>query len=146
MLAHRLLGGCNSSLSISCPSLLSVLIAVARTRLWSLFRWCSESPLLTQPETMVSCLLGRSRLFPGLPPGSLWRTSPLQAVFTLPAPVLSLSLNSKAGASATRPCPPWWLSRQAFWTGACWSAPNPLYGNLSTLFSSTLLLRSPPWL
>ena len=37
--------------------------------IWSSFRWCSESPLLTHPETMVSCLLGSSRLFPGLPPG-----------------------------------------------------------------------------
>ena len=61
-------GGCSSSLSISCPSLGSTLIAAARARLWSSFRWCSESPLLTHPETMVSCLLGRSRLFPGLPP------------------------------------------------------------------------------
>ena len=47
----------------------STLIATARTRLWSSFRRCSESPLLEHPETMVSRLLGRSRLFPGLPPG-----------------------------------------------------------------------------
>ena len=64
-------------LSVSCPSLGSKLIAVARTCLWRSFRQCSafcgqtgkESPLLVHPETMVSCLLGRSRLFPGLPPG-----------------------------------------------------------------------------
>ena len=67
VLAHRLLGGGSSSLSISCPSLGSALIATSRIHLWW-FRWCSESPLLTHPETMVSCLLGSSRLFPGLPP------------------------------------------------------------------------------
>ena len=87
---HRLLGGNSSSLSISCPSLVSVLIVTAHATLWSSFRWCSESPLLTQPETMVSCLLGSSRLFPGLPPSYLWHTNPLQAVFTQPTPVLSL--------------------------------------------------------
>ena len=32
-----------------------------------LMQWCSESLLLMHPETTVSCLLGRSRLFPGLP-------------------------------------------------------------------------------
>ena len=37
--------------------------------LWSPFRQCSESPLLLHPETMVSCLLARFRLFPRLPPG-----------------------------------------------------------------------------
>ena len=65
------------SLSISCRSLVSLLIATARAHLWSSFRrysaFCGqtgkESPLLAHPETMVSCLLGRSRLFPGLPPG-----------------------------------------------------------------------------
>ena len=58
VLAHRLLGGCSSSLSISCPSLVSSLIAASCARLWSSFRWCSESPLLTHPEPMVPCLLG----------------------------------------------------------------------------------------
>ena len=48
--------------------LMSALIATARTRLWSLFRRCSESPLLMHPK-IVSCLLGNSRLFPRLPPG-----------------------------------------------------------------------------
>ena len=31
-----------------------MLIAAAHARLWSSFRWCSESPLLVHPETMVS--------------------------------------------------------------------------------------------
>ena len=38
VLAHRLLGGGSSSLSISCPSLGSALIAAARGRLWSSFK------------------------------------------------------------------------------------------------------------
>ena len=61
------LGDCSSSISISCPSLGSALIATARSCLWSSFRWCSESPLLAYLETMVSGLLGRSRLFPRTP-------------------------------------------------------------------------------
>ena len=36
---------------------------MARAHLWSSFRWCSESPLLAHPKIIVSCLLGRSRLF-----------------------------------------------------------------------------------
>ena len=72
-LAQRLLGGSSSSLSVSCPSLGSALIAVARVRLWSSFKWRSESPLLAHQETKrqekVSCLFGSSRLFPGFPPG-----------------------------------------------------------------------------
>ena len=68
VLAHRLLGSCSSCLSISCPSLVSMLIAVARAHLWSSFRLWSESPLPTHPETIVSCLLGKSTVFPRLPP------------------------------------------------------------------------------
>ena len=51
VLAHRLLGGGSSSLSISCPSLGSALMAAARARVWSSFRRCPESPLLTHRET-----------------------------------------------------------------------------------------------
>ena len=122
MLAHRLLGG-GSSLSISCPSLVSALIAAARVCLWSSFRQCSESPLLVHPKTMVSCLLGRSRLFPRLPPGWLWCTSPLQAVFTPPTPVLSLGSDLRSPSLSSQPRPPRWGSRQASRAGECWSAP-----------------------
>ena len=51
MLKHRLLGGGSSSLSISCPSLGSALIATARAHLWSSFRLHSESPLVAHRET-----------------------------------------------------------------------------------------------
>ena len=51
VLAHRLLGGGSSSLSVSCPSLGSVLMAVARAHLRSSFKRRSESPLLAHQET-----------------------------------------------------------------------------------------------
>ena len=72
VLAHRLLGGGSSSLSVSCPSLGSALTAAARACLWSSFSRRSESTLLVHQETKrqekVSCLFGSSRPFPGLPP------------------------------------------------------------------------------
>ena len=123
MLAHRLLDGCSSSLSISCPSLGSTLTAAARARLWSWVRWCSESPLLALPKTMVSCLFSRSRLFPGLPPGYPWRPSPLQAVFMQPTPVLSLGSDLQSPSLSSQPRPPQRVSRQASRAGECWSAP-----------------------
>ena len=123
----QVLGGCSSSLSISCPSLVSTLIAAAHARLWSLFRRCSEYPLLVHSETKksekVSCLFSSSRLFPRLPPGQLWCTSPLQAVFTQPTPVFSLGSDLRNGASATSPHPPWWVSREASQASKCWLAP-----------------------
>ena len=73
VLAHRLLGGGSSGLSVSCPSLGSGLIAAARARLWSSFKRRSESPHLARHEAKrqekVSCLFGSCRPFPGLPPG-----------------------------------------------------------------------------
>ena len=44
----------HSSVSISCPSLVFTLIAMACAHVWRSFRWCSESPLLAHPKTMVS--------------------------------------------------------------------------------------------
>ena len=73
VLTHRLLSGGSISLSVSCPSLGSTLIAAVLARLWSSFRQRSESPLLARRETerqeKVSCLFGSCRLFPRLPPG-----------------------------------------------------------------------------
>ena len=122
MLAHRLLGGSSSSLSVSCPSLGSALIAAARAHLWSSFRRCSASHLLTYPETIVSCLLGKSRHFPGPSPSKLWRTSPLQAVFTPPTPVLSLRSDLRSPSLSSQPRPPRRVSRQASRAGECCSA------------------------
>ena len=104
---------------------------MARACLCSLFRRCSafcgqtgkESPLFVHPETIVSCLLGRSRLFLRYPPQRLWRTSPLQAVFTQPTPVLSLGSDLRTRISAPSPHLLWRVSRQASRAGECWSAP-----------------------
>ena len=123
MLAHRLLGGCSSSLSVSCPSLGSALIAAARVRLWSSFRRCSESPLLADPVTMVSCLFGSSRLFPGLPPGQPWHTSPFRLCSRCQPQSSPWDLTSEAQASAPSPHPPRQVSREASPAGECWLAP-----------------------
>ena len=123
MLAHRLLGGSSSSLSISCPSLGSVLIATARVRLWSSFRQCSESPLLAHPETMVSCLLGRSRFFPNSHPASCGPLAPFRLCSRSQPQSFPWDLTSGARASAPSPHPPWWVSRQASQAGECCSAP-----------------------
>ena len=71
---------------------------------------------------MVSYLLVRSRLFPGLPPGYLWHTSPLQAVFTQPTPVLSLVSDLQSWSLSSQPHPPRQVSRQVSQAGECSSA------------------------
>ena len=82
MLAHRLLGGGSSSLSISCPSLGSALIAAAHAHLWSSFKWRSESPLLTHRETKrqenISCLSAAPDLFPDSLPASCGALAPFR--------------------------------------------------------------------
>ena len=109
MLAHRLFGGGSSSLSVSCPSLGSTLIAAARARLWSSFRWHSESPVLARCETKrqekVSCLFGSCRLFPGLPPSQLWCANPFR-LCSRRQPQSSPCDPTKARASAPSPAHP----------------------------------------
>ena len=62
-------GDVESDLCLHTGFLVAAAVALAsHALLWSSFRRCSESPFLKHPETMVSCLLGSSRLFPGLPP------------------------------------------------------------------------------
>ena len=126
MLAHRLLGGSSSSLSVSCPSLGSALIAAAHARLWSSFRQCSESPLLahrkTKRQEKVSCLFGSCRLFPGLPPAQLWCANPFR-LCSRHQPQSSPYNPTEARDSAPSPRLPRWVSRQASWAGECWLAP-----------------------
>ena len=123
MLAHRLLGGCSSSLSISCLSLGSMLIAAARACLWSSFRRCSESPLLTDPETMVSCLLGSSRLFPASLPASCGTLAPFRLCSRSQPQSSPWDLTSEARASTPSPHPPRRVSRPSSQAGECWLAP-----------------------
>ena len=122
MLAHSLLGGCNSSLSISCPSPVSALIATAHTCLWSSFRRCYESPLLGHPQPMFFCPLGRCRLFPRLPPSYLCCTSPFRLCSHSQPPSSRWDLTSAAQASAPSPHLPRQVSREASQSGECWSA------------------------
>ena len=125
MLTHRLLGGGSSSLIVSCPSLGSALIAVARSHLWSSFRRCSESPLLADRETEArKCLLPLRQLqtFFQTPSRLAVVRQPLQAVFTPPTPVLSLR-SDRSPSLSSQPRPPRRVSRQASRAGECWSAP-----------------------
>ena len=147
MFAHRILGGCSNSLSISCPSLVSALIATARACLWSSFRWCSESPLLAHPETMVSCLLGRSILFPDSLPASCGTLAPFRLCSRSQPQSSPWDLTSEARASAPSPHPSVPVGEQISLLGWCvLVSTDPLCRNLSTLPSAPLLLRSPPWL
>ena len=126
MLTHRLFSGGSSSLSVSCPSLGSMLIAMARARLWSSFRRRSGSPLLARRETKrqekVSCLFGSCRLFPGLPPSQLWCANPFR-LCSCSQPQSSPCDPTKARASAPSLGPPCRVSRQASRAGECCSAP-----------------------
>ena len=132
MLAHGLLGGGSSSLSVSCPSLGSALIAMARASLWSLFKRRSESPLLAHQETKrqekVSCLFGSCRLFPGFPPGQLWCANPFRLCSRHQPQSSPCDLTSEARASAPSPRPPRRGSREASQAGECCSAPSLCVG------------------
>ena len=120
MLTHRLLGG-SSSLSVSCPSLGSTLIAVAYAHLWSSFRRRSESPLLAHHETKrqekVSCHCGSCRLFPG----QLCCAIPFRLCSHSQPQSSSCDL-TKVRASAPSPRPPRRVSRQASRAGECCQA------------------------
>ena len=126
MLAHRILGGCSSSVSVSCPSLGSTLITMARAHLWSSFRWWSESPLFMHPKTKrqekVSCLFGSSRLFPDSLPASCGTLAPFR-LCSRSQPQSSPWDPIEARASAPSPRPPRRVSRQASRAGECCSAP-----------------------
>ena len=123
MLAHRLLGGCSSSLSVSCPSLLSTLIAMAHTRLWSSFRRCSESPSSRTPKQWSLASSAAPDLFPDSLPASCGALAPFRLCSGSQPQSSPWDLTSKARASAPSPRPPRRVSRQASRAGECWSAP-----------------------
>ena len=122
---------------------------MAHAHLWSSCRQGSESPLLVHPKTMVSCLLGSSRLLPRLLPRLPWlavahqppsgcihaaNPSPLPGIWP-PKPKLSSQPPPTPVVEQTS-LSGWWVL----------VGTNPLCGNLSTLPSALLMLCSPPWL
>ena len=126
MLTHRLLGGCSTSLSVSCPCLRSVLVAAARARLWSSFRWRSESPLLTlrkqrgKKKSLVSS--ADPDFFPDSLPASCGTLTPFRLCSRI-QPQSSPWDPTEARASAPRPLPSRQVSRQVSRAGECWWAP-----------------------
>ena len=135
MLAHRLLGGGSSSLSISCLSLVSALIAVAHALLWSFYRWRSESPLLVHQEKRGKKKSLACSAAPDLLPDSL----PASCGVLTPSGCCSCCQAqsspwdpTEARASASSPRPPRQGSRQTSRAGECWSAPL-LCGGISPL-------------
>ena len=135
MLTHRLFGGGSSSPSVSRPSLGSALIAAARALLWSSFRRRSESPLFVQrnKEARKSLLpLRQLQTFSRSPSRLAVVRQPLQAVFTPPAPVLSLR-SDRSPSLSSQPRPPRRVSRQASRAAECCSAPS-LCAGISPFF------------
>ena len=116
--------GINSSVNILCLSLVSTLIAAAHAHLWNSFRWCSESPLLAHPETMVSCLLGSSRHFPDSLPAGCGALTPFRLCSCSQPQSSPWDLTSKPRASTPSPHSSWRVSRQASQAGECYSAPT----------------------
>ena len=132
MLAHRLLGGCSSSLSVSCVSLVSVLIAMARHCLWSSFRQCSESRLLAHHETMSLASYAGPDFFVDSLLASCVSLAPFRLCSRSQPQSSPWDLNSEAPASAPSPHPSQQVSRPASQAGDCWSAPI-LCGGISLL-------------
>ena len=124
MLAHRLLGGGSSSLSVSCPSLGSVLIATTRA--------VSGAPLsgaLNPLSSRTRKQRGKKKSLassaaPDLFPdsllascGALTPSGCVHAANPSPLPVID---RSPSLSSQPPPAP---ASRQASGAGECWSAP-----------------------
>ena len=122
MLAHRLLGGGGSSLSVLCLSLGSALIAAACAHLWSLFRRRSETLLLTHPETMSLASSAALDIFPDSLRASCGALAPFR-LCSRHQPQSSPCDPTEARASAPSPRPPRRVSRQASRAGECYSAP-----------------------
>ena len=101
---------------------MSELIGAAHALLWSLFRRCSESPFLMHPETIVSCLLGSSRLLPDSLPASCGALAPFRLCSCHQPQSSPWDPTSEARASAPIPHLPRRVSRQASWAGECQSA------------------------
>ena len=127
MLAHRLLGGCSNSLSVSYPSLGSVLIATAHTPLWSSFKG-PLNPLSSRTRKQR----GKKKSLVSLAAPDFFLDSLLASCGAL-APFRLCSRSqpqsspwdptSDARASAPSPDPSWRVSREASRAVESWSAP-----------------------
>ena len=122
VLALRLLGGCNSSLSISCPSLVSMLTALAW--LVPISGACSGGALKPLSSHTLKQWSLASQTVPDFPPDSLLAHCGTLAHFRLCSfrqPQSSpRDLTFEARASAPSPHPSWPVSRQASQAGECW--------------------------
>ena len=115
------------SLSISCPSLGSKLIAAACAHLWSLLRQCSafcghrgkESPLFVHPKQWSLASSAGPDFFPDSLPASCGALAPFRLCSCSQPPSSPWDLTSEARASAPSPHPPQWVSRQASQAGEC---------------------------
>ena len=131
MLAHRTLFGSGSSLSISCPSPGSELIAVAWPISGALLGSALPSVGRQGRNPLSSCTLKQWSLaspagpdiFPDALPASCGALAPFRLCSRSQPQFSPWGLASKARASAPCPHPPQRVSRQASRAGKCWSAP-----------------------
>ena len=127
MLAHRLLGGGSSSLSIACPSLGSALIvatrAVSGAPLSSAVNLLSSRTRKQRGEKKSLASSAAADFFPVFPPSQLWGANPFR-LCSRRQPQSSPCDPTEARASAPSPCPPRRGSRQASRAGECCSAPS----------------------
>ena len=102
---------------------------------------------------MVSCLLGSSRLFPGLLPASCGTLAPFRLCSRSQPQSSPWDLIFEARASAPSPRAPQWVSGQASWAGECWSTPTlcegisslcPLHPCCCTLLRGSKASHHPP--
>ena len=131
MLAHRTLGGSGSSLSGSCLSLGSELIAMAHTRSGAR-SGCAVPSVGTLGRNPLSSHTPKQRFlasvagpdfFPDSLPASCGALAPFRLCSHSQLQSSPWGLTSEARASAHSPNPPQRVSKQASQAGGCWSAP-----------------------
>ena len=122
MLAHRLLGGCSSSLSVSCSSLVSALIA-SLAPISGAHLGGALNPLSLHTSKQWSLAsLAVPDFFPDSLPASCGTLGPFTLCSCSQPQLSPWDPTSEARASAPSPRPPQQGSRQASWAGECCSA------------------------
>ena len=130
MLAHRIPGGSGSSISVSCLSLQSKLIATLAPISGARIGGHLPSVGTRGRNPLSSHILRRLSLassagpdfFPDSLPASCGTLAPFRLSSCSQPQSSPWDLTSKARASAPSPHPPQWVSRQASQAGECWSA------------------------